>query len=95
MSALLFDQSPPLLPGVIERFLRSDFFLDLGVNGRVSNDPIYPWPQPCRWRAAAVAPLGCVCDEPHRRDAGVDGASRLPASLVLPVGISVQDDAGN
>ncbi len=74
MSALLLDQCGPLLPGVIERFLRPDFFfVNIGANDGISNDPIYPYLQRYRWRGIAVEPLGYVCDDLRRNYAGFDG----------------------
>jgi len=52
---------------VVERLHRPDFFfVNIGANDGVSNDPIYPFLRKYGWSGIAVDPLGYVCDELRR-----------------------------
>jgi FkbM family methyltransferase len=62
------------LPLVVERLHHPDFFfVNIGANDGVSNDPIYPFLRKYGWRGIAVEPLGYVCDELRRNYAQFEG----------------------
>jgi len=70
--------SPPnahgLLPLVVERLHRSDFFfINIGANDGINGDPIYPFLRKYGWRGIAVEPLGHMCDELRRNYAQFEG----------------------
>lgn len=55
------------LPDLIARLHRPDFFfVNIGANDGVSNDPIYPFLRRYRWSGIAVEPLAYVCDQLRR-----------------------------
>ena len=55
------------LPRLLERLDRPDFFfVNIGANDGVSNDPVYPFLRRYGWRGIAVEPVGYICDELRR-----------------------------
>ncbi|MFN8641689.1 MAG: FkbM family methyltransferase [Candidatus Binatia bacterium] len=62
------------LPGLLERLHRPDFFfVNIGANDGVSNDPIHPFLRRYGWRGIAVEPVGYICDELRRNYADLPG----------------------
>ena len=52
------------LPRLLERLQRPDFFfINIGANDGVSNDPIYPFMQRYGWRGIAVEPVPYIFEE--------------------------------
>ena len=67
------DESPQL-PRVVERLNCPDFFfVNIGANDGISNDPIYPFLNKYGWRGIAVEPLDYMCDELRRNYARFEG----------------------
>lgn len=66
----MYDSEPNWLhrlPGIIARINRPDFFfVNIGANDGVSNDPIYPFLRRYGWRGIAVEPLPYICEELRR-----------------------------
>lgn len=70
------------LPDVLQRFLRPDFyFVNIGANDGVSNDPIFPFIQQYGWRGLAVEPLRHVFEELQRNYAGFPGVAVEHAAI--------------
>lgn len=65
---------PSLLRAVVRRALRPDFFfVNIGANDGVSNDPIYPFLREYGWRGIAVEPLEPVFEALRQNYAGFPG----------------------
>ena len=62
------------LPLVVERLNCPDFFfVNIGANDGISNDPIYPFLSKYGWRGIAVEPLDYMCDELRHNYAQFEG----------------------
>jgi FkbM family methyltransferase len=62
------------LPRLLERLDRPGFFfVNIGANDGVSNDPIYPFLRRYGWSGLAVEPVGYICDELRRNYADIPG----------------------
>ena len=72
------------LPLVVERLHRPDFFfVNIGANDGVSNDPIYPFLRKYGWRGIAVEPLDYICEELRRNYIQFEGVVVEQAAITL------------
>jgi FkbM family methyltransferase len=75
------------VPAIVKRAQRPDFFfVNIGANDGVSNDPIYPFLSTYRWRGIAVEPLGYLCDELRVNMAPFEGVAVEQAAIAAQPG---------
>src|SRR5262245_2272082 len=73
---------PPLLHAVIRRASGPDwFFVNIGANDGVSNDPVYPFLREYGWRGIAVEPLTPRFEELQRNYAPFPGVALERAAI--------------
>lgn len=70
----IVPEADRLLPRVLPDFLHPEFFfVNIGANDGVTNDPIYPFLRRHRWRGIAVEPVDYICRELRRNYAEFEG----------------------